>query len=65
MKNIISRYINRGLSLLCFFLDASKAFDLVSHDLLFQELVDRELPGHIVWLLLSWYSTHTLLQKLK
>ena len=63
---IISRYINRGSSVLGCFLDASKAFHLVSHDLLFQKFVDCELPEPNVRFLSSWYSTHALtLQKLK
>ena len=48
VKNIISRYINRGSSVLGCFLDASRAFDLVSHDMLFNKLVDRKLPAPIV-----------------
>ena len=36
-------------------LDASKAFDLVNHDLLFQKLIDRELPSPVVRFLSSWY----------
>ena len=60
MKNIISRYINCGSSVLGCFLVASKAFDLVSHDLLFQKLVDRELPEPIVQFLSSWYHNQNL-----
>ena len=38
------------------FLDASKAFDMVDHGLLFQKLLDRGLPLPVVRFLLSWYS---------
>ena len=31
VKNVISRYIHNGSSVLGFFLDASKAFDMVDH----------------------------------
>ena len=42
------------------FLDASKAFDLVRHDILFDLLVSRGLPLPVVRLLSSWYSTQNL-----
>ena len=60
MKNIISRYINHGSSVVGCFLDASKAFDLVSHDFLFKKLVDRKLPAPIVRFLSSWYLDQKL-----
>ena len=60
MKNIISRYNNCGSSVLGCFLVASKAFDLVSHDLLFQKLVDRELHEPIVQFLSSSYHNQNL-----
>ena len=37
------------------FLDLSKAFDLVDHNLLFRQLLDRSLPLPIVYLLMTWY----------
>ena len=39
------------------FLDASKAFDLVDHQILFRILLERGLPLPIVCFLLSWYTT--------
>ena len=39
VKNVISKFIHNGFSVLGCFLDASKAFDLVDHHKLFQKLI--------------------------
>ena len=44
LKNVVSCYIHRCSSVLGCFLDASKAFDLVNHGVLFCKLFDRGLP---------------------
>ena len=54
VKNIVSRYIHNGSSVLGCFLDASKAFDSVDHGILFKKLSDRGLPLAVVRFLLSW-----------
>ena len=51
MKNVVARYIHRKTPVLACFLDASKAFDLVNHDLLFQLLLDRGMPVCVIRLL--------------
>ena len=56
VKNVISRYTHNGSPVLGCFLDASKAFDLVDHGILFQILLDRGLPSAIVRFLISWYG---------
>ena len=57
IKNIIARYLHNGSPVLGCFLDASKAFDLVDHDILFEALMKRGLPLAIIRFLLSWYKT--------
>ena len=47
--------------MLGYFLDASKAFDLVDHGKLFSKLLQKGLPPLIVLFLVNWYS----LQRLK
>ena len=37
------------------FLDASKAFDLVNREVLFQKLIDRGFPLPVMRFLSSWY----------
>ena len=60
VKNIISRYIHSGSSVHGCFLDASKAFDLVDHGLLFQKLIDHGLPLPVVRFLSSWYRSQLM-----
>ena len=57
LKNVVSRYINRGSA--CF-LDASKAFDRANHTILFQLMMDRKLPTAVIRFLLLWYSNQEL-----
>ena len=42
------------------FLDASKAFDKVNHDLLFKTLILRNLPLYCIRLLRYWYKTQMM-----
>ena len=60
VKNIISNYIHNGSPVLGCFLDASKAFDLVNHGILFQKLYDRGLSQTVIRFLSSWYLTQQM-----
>ena len=60
IKNIIARYLQNGSPVLGCVLDASKAFVLVDHDILFEALMKRGLPLAIIRFLLSWYTTQCM-----
>ena len=65
IKNIIARYLHNGSPVLRGFLDASKAFDLVDHDILFEALMKQGLPLAIIRFLLSWYKTQSMCARWK
>ena len=60
LKLVSSRYIHQGSKVRCALLDMSKAFDLVDHGLLFQLLLERNLPCSATRFLLQWYSSQQL-----
>ena len=51
-----AHYLHENSAVFACFLDASKAFDLVNHKILFERLFDRKLPAHLIRFLLSWYK---------
>jgi len=74
-KNVVSKFVHNGSSVFGCFLDASKAFDRVNHDILFSKLMERGIPpilNHLLqsyFLSLSWFcslealiSSHSLNQ---
>ena len=54
VKSVIPHYMHEGSSVFACCLDASKAFDLVCHEMLFNRLLQREFPVHLTRFLLSW-----------
>ena len=56
LKCVVSRFLHEGSPVFACFLDASKAFDLVNHSILFQRLLEKGFPGYLVRFLLSWYK---------
>ena len=59
VKNIAAHYMTHGSPVYSCLLDASKAFDLVDHSILFQQLLDRNTPGLLVHFLITWYSSQS------
>ena len=56
VKNVVSQYIHNGSPVLGCFFDASKAFNLIDHGILFDTLMKHGLPFPIIRFLASWYS---------
>ena len=61
LKQVIDYYRNNGSPVYLCFLDASKAFDRVPHNILFSKLFERKVP-HIVIRLLVYGIQHKRLQ---
>ena len=62
-KEIIDSYNNANSNVYCCFLDASKAYDRVSHKTLFNMLVKRNIPLIFIRVLAYWYRHQTLAVK--
>ena len=52
-------FVNKGGKVYCAFLDASKAFDKVSHNGLFVKLLKRNVSVAFVQIIRNWYSKLT------
>lgn len=59
LKEVIDYYRVLNGSMFVCFLDASKAFDRISHDKLFEKLSKRGVPTYIMKLLMYWYCNQT------
>ena len=55
LEQIISYYLQQSSPIFSVFLDASKAFDRISHELLFKKLLLRDIPPCFIRLLQCWY----------
>ena len=63
LKEIINKFRRCNTNVFLAFLDASKAFDRVRHDLLFTKMRRVGVPLYIVRILKYWYSDQTMFVK--
>ena len=63
LKEIINRFKSSNTNTFLAFLDASKAFDKVRHDILFSKMNDAGIPPFITRVLKYWYSNQSLFVK--
>ena len=56
LKEAVDHYVGQQSSVYLCFLDASKAFDRVTHYTLFNKLIKRGVPGYLVRILIYWYT---------
>jgi hypothetical protein len=59
LKETIAYYTHNDSAVFCTFLDATKAFDRLHYCKLFKLLIKRQLPAHIIRVLINLY-THNL-----
>ena len=60
LKAVVSRYLLEGSVVYGCLIDASKAFDTVDHNILFEKLLTRGLPSPILCFLFGWNQSQHL-----
>ena len=60
-KQVIDYYKRNGSPLCLCFLDLSKDFDKVDHNLLITKLMSRKVPSIIIRILQTWYATQSFI----
>ena len=60
LKQYLTDYNNNDTNMFIAFLDASKAFDKINHNILFQRLKDNNIPLYIINFLNYWYRNQRI-----
>ena len=60
LKDIIDIYTKFSSRVSVCFLDASKAFDRINHNVLFEKLRKRGICGYLLRILVYWYESQTM-----
>ena len=60
LKQYLTDYNNNNTNMFVAFLDASKAFDKINHNILFQRLKDNNIPLYIINFLNYWYRNQRI-----
>lgn len=63
LKETVNYYLNRGTDVYCCLVDASKAFDRVRHDKLFEILVSQGIPPIVIRLLIDMHRCQLIRTK--
>ena len=58
LKESITYYLQHQSSVFCTFLDATKAFDRLNYCKVFKLLVERDIPAHIIRVLVNLYTNN-------
>jgi hypothetical protein len=56
LKDVVTHYLNNGSEVFCCFIDASKAFDRLRHDILFEMLLQKNVDPLIVKVIIDIYE---------
>ena len=60
LKEVVDIYTKLNSRVSVCFLDASKAFDRINHNVLFEKLRKRGICGYLLRILVYWYETQTM-----
>ena len=60
LKEALESYRNQGSTMFVGFIDASRAFDLIHHNKLFNKLKHRGVPNSLIRILVYWYANQQM-----
>jgi hypothetical protein len=63
LKDVVNHFMNSKSDVYCCFIDASKAFDKIRHDLLFEILLERKVNPLMIRSLIDSYERQTISTK--